>query len=204
MSEPARHLHDPYATHQPVLYVALLRTEGPVIEFGCGYGSTPLLHRVCKRHGRKLTTLENNRDWLDRFSEYATDWHQFVHATDWQTVLADIVGQPYGLAFVDQAPFEARHATILTVKDTARFVVLHDCDYFPEHGLFGKPLAWINGTRDRGHRIYDDVFKHWQEFFPLEPWPYPPSGPPTLLASNFEPCDWEIDFEKFRHEDDFI
>lgn len=196
----ARHTYDSYSTHQPVLYEALLRTSGSVIEFGCGHGSTPLLHRVCEKHGRKLLTLESDRDWLDKFVEYATPQHTHIYVGDWDDILAndEIMAGPYDLAFIDQSPWKARHATILALKDTAKFIVLHDCDYFPEHGLFGKSLKGLNGSNDRGLRVYDDVFKHYKEFFPLEPWPYPRTGPPTLLGSNFENCDWDVDFKKYE------
>ena len=75
--------------------------------------------------------------------------------------------------------------------------MLHDCDYFPANHVFGTVIRPLTGTRDRGERKYDDVFKYYKEFFPLEPWPYAPTGPPTLLASDAEPCDWEIDYSKY-------
>lgn len=200
MKTEARHVYDAYSTHQPVLYEALLRTSGPVIEFGCGHGSTILLHRYCEEHGRKLYTLESDKEWLDVFTECATHHHEFIHVDDWDTILADgeITTRPYSIAFVDQSPFEARYSTILALKDTTKFIILHDCDYFPEHGIFGENLDTLNGIHHLGHRTYDDVFVYYKEFFPLEPWPYPRTGPPTLLASNFEKCDWDVNFERYR------
>jgi len=105
------------------------------------------------------------------------------------------------IAFIDQGPFEARATTLMLVKETARFVVLHDSDYFPGHGLFGISLEGMNGTQHRGKRTFDDVFKYYKEFFPLDPWPHPPTGPPILVGSNYEDFDWEIDFEKYVTND---
>jgi len=202
MGDKARHLWDQYATHQPVLYEALLRTDGPVIEFGCGYGSTPLLHRYCERHKRRLLTIDTSADWLDKFYHYSSRLHWIVPTLDWKATLSGIVN--CSVAFVDQEPWEARWWTIQAIKDKVKFIVLHDCDYFPAHGLFGESITPIKGPGDTGERSYDDVFKYWREYFPLEPWPYPVTGPPTLLGSNFEPCDWDIDFARYQYEEDFV
>lgn len=199
--EKARHTYDPYSTHQPVLYEALLKTKGSVAEFGCGYGSTALLHRFCAKHNRQLFSLESNREWLAKFIEYATAQHEFIFVDDWGNALVDVRDEPWAycdVALIDQDPWVARHWTIQAIKDTTKFIVLHDCDYFPEHGIFGKSLGKLNGSKDRGLRTYDDVFEYYKEFFPLEPWPYTPTGPPTLLASNFENCGWEMDFKKYE------
>ena len=202
----ALHLTDPYATHQPVLYIALKRTGGPVIEFGCGHGSTPLLHRYCAARQRELLTLETDMGWAAEFSQYVTPLHRFMLVDDWAHVLSDdrIVNRRWSVAFVDQAPWEARHLTLEAIKFSARFVVLHDPDYFPEHDMFGKVLAPLNGAADRGARDYGDMFKWWKEYFPLEPWPYGRTGPPTLLGSDFEPCDWPVNFAAYQNEEDFV
>ena len=185
---------DSYNTHQSILGAALLRTTGAVIEFGCGHGSTFILHQFCAEHNRKLVTVESDGAWLSLFSNLATSQHELILTNDWELTLADsrIVGRDYDLAFVDQAPFEARYTTILALKDKVRFILLHDCDYFPEHGIFGVNVIGLNGSEHRGLRTYDDVFKHYKEFFPPEPWPNARTGPPTLLGSDFESCNWEI------------
>lgn len=206
MSEKARHLYDPYATHQPVLYTALQHTGGPVIEFGCGHGSTPLLHRYCEARKRELLSLDTDMGYLDLFAGYASPFHKLVHVKNWTALLSDdrIVGRRWSLAFVDQSPWKARHLTIQAIKFSARFIVLHDPDYYPEHGLFGVEVAPLGGSHNRGKRTYDDVFKYWKEHFPLDPWPYDKTGPPTLIGSNFEPCDWPVDFGQYPYEESFV
>jgi len=177
----ARFLHDPYGTHQPVLYEAVMRTSGPVVEFGIGYNSTPWLHKLCD--GRKLLSAETDIRWLLAFLHFASPGqHRFVLVKNLDALLRDIMAVPWSVAFVDQGAWDDRVATVMALKDKARFIVLHDCDYFVTHSLLE----------------FDELFKYHKEFLPLEPWPYPRTGPPTLLASNFEDCDWDIDYEKYK------
>ena len=202
----ARFTYDSNGTHQPVLYEALLRTSGLALEFGCGHNSTELMHRVCEKQNRHLISFEDSKEWLDKFRHLVTPWHEFVFVKDWSKLLVEVGRKAWmycGLAFVDQtgAPFEARAHTVQLLKNTAKYIVLHDCDYFPEHGFFGESFAKLNGPQDRGRRTYDDVFRFWNEFFPEEPWLFPRTGPPTLLGSNFELCDWEIDFSRYELEE---
>lgn len=180
----ARFLYDPYSTHQPVLYEAVMKTGGPVVELGCGHGSTLLLHKLCEKYGRELLTLESDRAWFEQFVSLATPRHQFGLVFDWDGIVLNeyIVGVPWDVALVDQSTFEQRAAAVIALKDKVKFIVLHDCDYFLTHTLLD----------------YDELFKYHKEFLPLKPWPHPPTGPPTLLASNFEDCDWDIDYNQYK------
>jgi hypothetical protein len=164
-----------FSTHRPILCEALLRTNGKIIEFGCGYGSTPILHNFCMSHDRKLVTVESSYDWLRVFSKDACQFHELILVKDWDDFLKGVNGSDYAFAFVDQEPWSARVSTILALKDKTRFIILHDCDYFVDNGLIS----------------YDDTFKFHKQYTPPKPWPFP-SGPPTLLGSNFASCDWEI------------
>ncbi len=195
----ARHIYDGFSSHQPVLYEAVKRTEGAVLELGCGYGSTPMLHELCKKEGRKLLSLESNEEWLQQFSEYETSWHRFTHVTDWDTTLDRISTEEYDVVFVDQDPYEARVSAIKVFKDKAKFIVLHDCHWFPEGGFFGKSIRKFGGPEDIGRRTYDDLFEYSKEFCPPGAYgrQYSEWGP-TLLASNFESCNWDIDYGDYE------
>ena len=196
----ARFVWDWFSTHQPVLYEAFLRTEGLIVDFGCGEGSTRLLHELCKPTKRHLITFDNNKEYLSKYEDCATSWHEIIFVDSWVKLLLTHEDKPWlncDVALIDQAPYEARTLTVQVIKDTAKFVLIHDCDYFPGHGIFGSNVDPIDGAQHRGKRTYGDVFQYYKEFFPLEPWPYPPTGPPTLLASNFESCDWDVDYEKY-------
>lgn len=176
-------------THQPVLIAVAERCDGPIAEFGCGHGSTPLLHEIATRRGLRVLSLESDRAWLDAFRlDMESPTHQFRHVTDWQLELQRPEWRDrWGLVFIDQDPWEARPWTVATVRHTADYVVVHDCDHGARIGTLGRMIRDVAGAADRGERDYSDLFSSWIEFFPPEPWPWPPTGPPTLLGSNL--CD---------------
>jgi hypothetical protein len=182
-----------------VLAAAAERCDGPIAEFGCGDGSTLLLHEIAQRRGVRLVSLDTNEQWLARFrGALQSPLHEFRLVTAWDDELARPEwGDDWGLVFVDQAPWEARAATVRRVRENSEFVVVHDCDYLPRHGLFGRMLRDVSGPSDHGERDYSDVFTSWREFFPPEPWPLPETGPPTLLGSNRRDVGQvPVDFDK--------
>ncbi|MFZ4100216.1 MAG: hypothetical protein ACOYKZ_07835 [Chlamydiia bacterium] len=205
---------DPVATHQPILYQVARATRGPIIEFGCGKGSTPLLHELCKEQGRMLISLDDDAAWLqsladryrgDGYEEDNQGWHQFylvpgkgptrsedpahwvafIESNTWLNSLH------YGCCFIDQAPWLARFETLKRFAAHSDYVVLHDCDYFPVHGIFGRT---IKPTVNKQPGVFDfsDVFRVSQVFFPPAPWPGE-TGPPTLVGSNLKSQLPEID-----------
>ena len=207
------HRTDCYATHQPVLYEMAKNTTGPIIEFGCGFGSTDLLHEICKEEQRLLISIDDNLSWLTRFSEkYQKDeWHHFYYvpkkegqspesAEHWIEFLDEfdlIEEEVFDLCFIDQSPWLARYETLKRLKGRSLYVIVHDCDYFPEKGIFGsviepsRPSVHLPGKFD-----FSDVFSSFKVYFPEAPWPAQ-SGPPTLLGSDFESELPEIDFSQY-------
>lgn len=183
-----------FATHQPVLHELLKRTAGPVLELGCGAGSTPLIHQFAP--GRKIVTVDNDPTWLIPLkNQYENQDHQFLLVADWKEALQDPRLQgPWDVVFVDQNPWEARHESLLKFKDTAQFLLLHDSDYFPLNHIFGTLKKNIISFIDEGERDYGDIFKYWKEFFPKKPW-LAATGPPTLVGSNKNPCDFNVSFD---------
>ena len=202
------HTTDPYRTHQPVLYEIATHTDGPIIEFGCGYGSTDMLHEICKKNKRLLISVDDNLEWLLKFSEkYSNDseWHKFIfvpgkplddvdNPCHWIEFLnnSELLKMNFDICFIDQHPWLGRFETIKFMKNKTRFIILHDCDYFPKSGIFGttiKPMA-INSP---GVFDFSDVFRYSKVYSPLSAWP----GPPTLLASDFEQDFPDIDFNAY-------
>ena len=112
-----------YCSHWKILLASVLYTDGPVLELGAGWGSTPLLHLGCE--GRRLLTVESHKKWIRQFGALTTDSHQFSLVTDFMTDL-DIYKESWGLVFVDQAPDEARQFSILKLRATTQVFVLHD------------------------------------------------------------------------------
>ena len=113
-----------YFSHIPLPAAAITVTTGPVLELGAGLGSTPLLHGLCGGQGRKLVTLESDKDWLNQFVKYGRPWHSFRFVNDFKDLPE--YKENWGLAFVDHGIAEQRcisvealaHIPILVVHDT--------------------------------------------------------------------------------------
>ena len=197
----------PHATHQHVLKALLERTSGPIIEFGCGDSSTPLLHEHCKKTNRLLISLDDNQDWLEKFSSrYLNDgftpdnsgWHKFyfvpgkidnITPDHWVKFFErknELMEIDYSICFVDQSPWKARFESIKRFKDKCRFVLLHDCNYFPEKEVFGSVIKILDRkARTEGEFDFSDTFPFYRVYYPSRPWPGS-TGPPTLVGSMFE------------------
>lgn len=210
------HKWNGWATHQPVLYTIAMKTTGPIIEFGSGNNSTDLLHEICKKDKRLLITLDDNLEWFNKFKEkylgdgYELDnsgWHKFffvsgdINNSDpshWVNFLDNfdlIKSTRFDLCFVDQSPGGARTATINRLKNSAQYIILHDCDMYVcgELGTQIQPLDSVNNIP--GVYDFSKTFRYFKVFFPLKPWPAP-SGPPTLLGSNLSELP-DIDYENY-------
>lgn len=113
----------PFGTHQRVLAHAVKNSSGAVLEIGCGHGSTPMLHELCR--GRKLVTLETDFDWMIQFHHLANLEHEFYHADNYEEFDELIRSGKWDVVFIDHAPAERRNFEIEKVTN-AKFVVVHD------------------------------------------------------------------------------
>ena len=93
--------NDLAATHIPLLIKAMEHTTGPVLELGMGYNSTPLLSMMCRDQGRTLLSLEGDKAWADKFSDYASDSHTITVVDNWDNISID---RSWGLVLVDHRP----------------------------------------------------------------------------------------------------
>jgi hypothetical protein len=66
-------------THQPALHAAFIASRGPVVEFGMGYFSTPMLHELSEASGRRLFSLDTDAAWVDRFRWMTSKLHRVIH-----------------------------------------------------------------------------------------------------------------------------
>lgn len=169
---------DPYATHQKYLEYYIKKTEGDIIEFGTGHGSTGFILDLIKGTNRKLLSLENDRKWYHKMVElYPPDEkHEYILVKDWKEELLKLDKNGYSVVFIDQSPWEARYWTMDYFLDTAEYIIIHDIDYFPKHDIFGKIVSAFNFD-------FSDKFKMWKVYYPPQPWPGP-TGPPTLVGTN--------------------
>ena len=193
------HRWNAFATHQPVLFSALSLTSGPVLELGCGEGSTRMMHHLCLNQGRELISIDHNAHYLSFYERrFRSRTHVFESGADWASALSRFASWKWGVVFVDCGPgWHSRILPLQLFKDRATFIVIHDIDALVDSHLIGQSMSPINGTNDRGVRDYSETFKYWKEFFPLDPWPNHRTGPPTLLASNERSCEIEINYADF-------
>lgn len=113
---------DDWDSHRPLLYLALLHTEGPVIEFGCGYGSTLQLQRYCEGRSRQFISIESSKPWADKF-DIVTKIDNYLNY-DWSFTVRDMPS----VLFIDCAPGEMRKDLLLKYGPMAEVTVVHDTE----------------------------------------------------------------------------
>jgi hypothetical protein len=175
---------DCYATHQLVLSEVLKRVTKPILELGAGDYSTPLIHA----HGGTILTVDDSKEWTRKYDNLKTKDHKFFCFDEIQIrKFYEKDEQDWGLVFIDNGTWAARNEAVKKYKDTADYLILHDCDYYPKMSTFGKEIRPMNfRARDMGLRTYDDIFKYWIEFF-VQGWKT--QSPPTLVGSNKIPLN---------------
>ncbi len=106
---------DDYSSHKPLLYLALKNTEGLVVEFGCGYGSTPMIRSYCEMTGREFISLETDKEWAAKFAgtEVIDSYENFVN-------------NEIGLLFIDGKPGEERKERLQQFAPLAQVLLAHD------------------------------------------------------------------------------
>lgn len=171
-----------YYSHLPVLAAAIGNSQGPILELGCGDGSTfltSLLHR-------KVITVDSNEEWINRYrNKKLNKTHDFIllkwlkdspessgvneQISSWCDTVKELCLTElyFSVVFVDMAPGEARVPVIKLLKDNARWIVVHDrcADDPPGGGNYG----W---------KQLDGLFKYEYRFTELRPH--------TAVYSNFE------------------
>jgi hypothetical protein len=132
-----RTLGDPdYGTHMAPLLTVIARTDGPILEMGCGDYSTPLLHALCAPTNRYLMTTDTDRNWLSLFLDLKTDWHNFdyvpVYEDDWELNPEprewNRIGtdRHWSVILIDHRPGERRVVDIVRLRPYTDIFVVHD------------------------------------------------------------------------------
>lgn len=105
--------------HRPLLWWALKQTEDstlPILEMGCGEGSTPYLQDYSYRTGRPLISYDNNKDWAEKYNAiYVKDWNAVQHPN-------------YSVVLIDHAEGERRWIDIQQLSNKADYIVIHDSE----------------------------------------------------------------------------
>jgi hypothetical protein len=127
-----------YGTHTHPLLTAVLNTNGPVFEMGCGDYSTPMLHEICKSQKKQLLSSDTSREWIKLFLDLESSFHKFTHVPvyedDWEKnpkpELWDNIGNDtnWGVVFIDHRPGERRKVDIARFADKTEIIVVHDTE----------------------------------------------------------------------------
>lgn len=120
---------DGYSSHRPLLYAALENTNGDVVEFGSGEGSTLLLNEYCEQQEREFTSFESNPEWFNKMVEKFPD---LIFVKNWDHVILGT--KRIGVLFIDHAPGERRKFDIDKYRSQADVIVVHDTEMSADYG----------------------------------------------------------------------
>lgn len=119
------HVDNFYNSHRPMLWMALEHIKpGLVVEFGCGYGSTPLLHRYCEMQERGFISFETNNAYARNFTPST------ALVADYLDIDMDRLNsylEPVTIVFIDSAPGEQR-AELLKRWANTPVLIVHDTE----------------------------------------------------------------------------
>ena len=153
-------VHKKFCCYIPALVEAFIRTEGDVLELGCGLHSTMFLDWMCLEYGRRLVTYENDYRFFGLVEHCKREGHEMYLIDYWDQAKIE---QSWGVALIDHAPAMRRKEDIRRLKDWAQVLVVHD----------------TQGRQDKNYK--------YSEVIPLFRFRkgYPKILPQTLLLSNF-------------------
>jgi hypothetical protein len=177
-----------FGSHKFVLeHMINILENKTVLELGSGDYSTKLIHDIVGGVNGKIITIDTDSNWLNRYMDLKNDNHDLIHYDiDKLHEFFDNDTNDWGLVFVDSGTWDSRVMAMEKYAKTADYIILHDCDYFPNYNIIGKTIKPVNiNEKDMGIRDYGtDMFKNWVEFS-LDDWfTYGSWMPPTLVGSN--------------------
>lgn len=118
------HPENDYSSHRPMLWMALNNIKGLVLEFGCGYGSTPLLDEYCSPgSGHVFQSYETDERWAERFDNVLVI--DDYRAMPWLEESDDC--DP-AILFIDCAPGEIRKDLIDCWGNFPKILIVHDTE----------------------------------------------------------------------------
>jgi len=135
-------------THSVPLAITCMNTTGSVLEMGCGFFSTPLLHAICDKQGRRLHTVDHTEGWLNKFTHMKTNLHTFEHVKcgsfnvtfyefayrlmpywtkriddEWDQIGS---GEHWSVVFLDQLPLSRRVKDLKRLRPSTDIFVIHN------------------------------------------------------------------------------
>ena len=142
-----------YATHQRLLKAACALVGGPIVEFGAGDYSTPLINELYP--GRPKITIESRLEWILRLAHFSLWDHTFVFNPS--PFFCVEMAANAGVVFVDCDPAGDRRKIVeWLAKSEAKLVVVHDTE--PD----GCPAYdWGNCWSLFKYRLHDNSQTPW-------------------------------------------
>ena len=160
-----KHLKASEGSHIPVLIKILGISEGPVLELGTGFNSTPVIHWLCSEEKRQIQSYESSKMFYMAARNYRSDWHG-VHNVEvlggWDNI--DFESTHWGMVFVDHAPGPRRNVEMGRIANNADYVVVHDTE-----------------PRSDWHYKYSNQFDKYRYRYD-----YTKAYPNTSIFSNFK------------------
>lgn len=106
----------------PVLSSLVDSTNGPILELGVGFCSTPYLHWACYSTKRRLVSYEDNPDYYAFAKSWEDDFHIIHCITDWDSI---DLSEQWTIAFIDhnnhrrwREALKLRHSEYVVIHDT--------------------------------------------------------------------------------------
>lgn len=160
-------LPDGYCSHYPILSASfLLEPEGNVLELGAGFGSTYLLHELCRIQKRRLVTIENDLGWLKEFQFLESTNHLF-----WGDLDSEMIDKTeWSIVFIDHIPHNRRGKELFRVANNSKLIILHDTN--PDFQDLYNTREILNS------------FKYRYDFVKFTPF--------TTVLSNYKQLDFSI------------
>jgi len=113
-----------WGSHLPALVTCVAATEGPVLELGAGYYSTPILHAICAPTARRLVSVESDGDLIKELSRFRSRHHHLIHSPNYE-VIDQLRKEHWSVVLLDQSPGPRRGPDMSRFDDVEYFVV-HD------------------------------------------------------------------------------
>ena len=128
-----------WISFKPLLYLALSLTEDedlPIVELGCGHGSTPYLSKYADEKNKKLVSIETNEEWTEKFKPLEGKNHSIFSLKDKNIPILEDEGyinstlsDGISVLLVDNEPGERRHQDILSLYKECSIIVIHDSEH---------------------------------------------------------------------------
>ncbi len=123
----------------PVLDRIVKLTDGPILELGVGFCSSPYLHWMCYPSKRRIVSYENCPDFFDFAKSWIEDFHDVHCLEDFDGI---DLSEPWAVAFVDHSP-EQRRAIETGRLIHADYVVIHDSEDRSERNYHLSTVAHL-------------------------------------------------------------